>query len=176
MRESRIRSVPEPSILKKTKGDNMSTKQFATSENATTVQQKTAVIYIRVNRKEKEMAEFSPDKQLDLLIGYALKNNLNVVGTYMDTASDRSQFRQMIEFLKTQSYRPENSNSCCTVIVEKIDRLYCNIEDLVTLRNIGATTCLAKDNVVMYPESKAREKLLQDLYALITEQFRKSLP
>ena len=138
-----------------------------------------AVIYIRVSSKEQQEEGFSLDAQLKFLNEYAHAHNMEIVNIFMDVESaksaGRTQFGQLVEFLKAQSVLSPGSNPCQTVLVEKTDRFYRNVEDLVTIRDLGVTVNLAKENVVMSPASKSHEKFSHGLNVLLAERFSNNL-
>jgi site-specific DNA recombinase len=123
-----------------------------------------AVIYIRVSTKEQQEEGFSLDAQLKFLMDYASKNNIEIIDTYLDVesakSSGRKQFGHMVTFLKSQSLLPSGSNRCQTVLVEKTDRLYRNVEDMVTIKDLGITAVLVKENTTMSSSSKSYEKFV----------------
>jgi DNA invertase Pin-like site-specific DNA recombinase len=110
---------------------------------------------------------------------YAQKKNLEVIHTYMDVESaksaGRTHFGHLVDFLKSQALLPSANNPCQTVLVEKTDRFYRNVEDLVTIRDLGVTVILAKENVTMSPASKSHEKFSHGLNVLLAERFSNNL-
>jgi site-specific DNA recombinase len=131
-----------------------------------------AVIYIRVSSKEQKEEGFSLDAQLKFLNDYAVKKGMDVVNVYMDVESaknpGRKEFARLIEFFRGQ-------RDCQTVLVEKTDRFYRNVHDLVTVRELGVTVHLAKEGVVMTPLSKSHEKFTHGLNVLLAERFSNNL-
>lgn len=131
-----------------------------------------AVIYIRVSSKEQKEEGFSLDAQLKFLNDYAVKKGMDVVNVYMDVESaknpGRKEFARLIEFFRSQP-------NCQTVLVEKTDRFYRNVHDLVTVRELGVTVHLAKEGVVMTPLSKSHEKFSHGLNVLLAERFSNNL-
>ena len=134
-----------------------------------------AVVYIRVSSKEQEEVGFSLDAQLKLLNDYARSHNMEVVHTYMDVESaktaGRTEFGQLVQFLKSQQALPPGNSTCQTVLVEKTDRFYRNVHDLVIIRDLGVTVHLAKENVVMSSGSRSHEKFVHGLNVLLAERM-----
>ena len=139
----------------------------------------TAVIYIRVSSKEQQQEGFSLDAQLQFLLGYARKNDIEVLNTYMDVESaktvGRTQFGHLMAFLKQQASLPPGQNPCLTVLVEKTDRFYRTVDDMVTIREIGAGIHLVKEGTIMTPNAKAHEKFVHGLNVLLAERMVNNL-
>ena len=137
------------------------------------------VAYIRVSSNEQKQEGYSLESQVKFLMDYAQKNNLDIIDTYMDVESakapGRTHFGHLVEFLNSQSLLPPGSNRCQTVLVEKTDRFYRNVEDLVTIRDLGVVVHLAKEGVVMTPSSKSHETFVHGLNVLLAERFCKNL-
>ena len=134
-----------------------------------------AVVYIRVSSKEQEEVGFSLDAQLKFLNDYARSHNMELVHTYMDVesakAAGRTEFGQLVQFLKSQQALPPGISNCQTVLVEKTDRFYRNVHDLVIIRDLGVTVHLAKENVVMSSGSRSHEKFVHGLNVLLAERM-----
>jgi site-specific DNA recombinase len=152
---------------------NKQRKQLSVTP-ATTTKIK-AVAYIRVSSKEQEELGFSLDAQLKFLNDYARSHNMEVVHTYMDVESaktaGRTEFGQLVQFLKSQQALPPGNSTCQTVLVEKTDRFYRNVHDLVIIRDLGVTVHLAKENVVMSSSSRSHEKFVHGLNVLLAERM-----
>src|ERR1700704_4395837 len=95
---------------------------------------KEAVIYARVSSKDQEREGYSIPAQRKTLMEYAPKNGFKIVREFVDVetakCAGREQFGEMIAFLR-------NSSQCCTVIVEKTDRL--SISAITSLWKIWAS-------------------------------------
>jgi DNA invertase Pin-like site-specific DNA recombinase len=137
-----------------------------------------AAIYFRVSSKEQQDG-FSLDAQLKLLKDYAAKNNIEIVATYMDieTAKNpgRKNFGELIKFLKHQQKLPSGLPRCQTVLVEKTDRFYRNVEDLVMIKSLGVTVHLVKEGTKLSSDSGAHEKFVHGLNVLLAERFVNNL-
>ncbi|MBW4055652.1 MAG: recombinase family protein [Proteobacteria bacterium] len=138
-----------------------------------------AVIYIRVSTKEQQEEGYSLDAQLKFLMDYASKNNIIIVQTFLDVESakvaGRKQFGNLVKFLKSQALLPSGSNCCQTVLVEKTDRFYRNIEDQVTIKDLGITAIFAKENMIMSPASKSHDKFTHTLNVALASRFSDNL-
>lgn len=139
----------------------------------------TAVTYIRVSSKEQQQEGFSLDAQLKLLNDYARNNNIQILNTYMDVetakCAGRTDFGHLVQFLKSQQVLPSGSHRCQTVLVEKTDRFYRNMVDLVTIRDLGVSVHLVKEGAVISPTSRSDEKFIHGLNVLMAERFVNNL-
>ena len=146
-----------------------------TSNQVATPQQQTCVVYIRVSSKEQQQEGFSLDAQLKFLNDYARSKWMQVVHTYMDVesakAAGRTEFGHLVEFLRQQQLLPSAAPRCQTVLVEKTDRFYRNVQDLVTVRNLGVEVHLAKEGVIMAPDARSHEKFVHGLNVLLAERM-----
>lgn len=142
-------------------------------------QRESTLAYIRVSSNEQKQEGYSLESQVKFLTDYAQKNNLDIIEIYMDVESakapGRTHFGHLVEFLKSQSLLPPGSKRCQTVLVEKTDRFYRNVEDLVTIRDLGVIVHLAKEGVVMTPSSKSHETFSHGLNVLLAERFSRNL-
>ncbi len=157
----------------------MRTQTRQVQRAAVSTQKTKAVMYIRVSSKEQEQEGFSLDAQLKFLSDYARAHNMEVVHTYMDVESaktaGRTEFGQLVQFLQSQQSLPSGSSFCQTVLVEKTDRFYRNVEDMVIIRDLGVTLHLAKENVVISPGSRSHEKFVHGLNVLLAERMVNNL-
>ena len=87
----------------------------------------------------------------------------------------RAEFGSLVSFLQTQRKLAQSKNPCLTVIVEKTDRFYRNVQDLATIRDLGVTIHLAKENAIISSASKSHETFSHGLNVLIAERFSKNL-
>ena len=145
------------------------------SKQVVTQQQQTCVIYIRVSSKEQQQEGFSLDAQLKFLSDYARSKGMQVVHTYMDVesakAAGRTEFGNLVEFLRQQQQLPSTTLRCQTVLVEKTDRFYRNVHDLVTVRDLGVEVHLVKEGVIMTPAARSHEKFVHGLNVLLAERM-----
>lgn len=149
------------------------------SNQVATPQQQACVVYIRVSSKEQQQEGFSLDSQLKSLNDYARSKGMQVVHTYMDVesakAAGRTEFGNLVEFLRQQQLLPPTAPRCQSVLVEKTDRFYRNVQDLVTVRNLGVEVHLAKEGVIMTPAARSHEKFVHGLNVLLAERMVNNL-
>lgn len=151
----------------------MNKARILSSQTAQSHQQ-TCVIYIRVSSKEQQLEGFSLDAQLKFLNDHARSKGMQVIHTYMDVESaktaGRTEFGNLVEFLRQQQLL-STSQRCQTVLVEKTDRFYRNVHDLVTVRDLGVEVHLVKEGVVMTPAARSHEKFVHGLNVLLAERM-----
>ncbi len=161
------------------KGVIMNKQHKQLSAAPETTAKKTAVIYIRVSSKEQQDVGFSLDAQLKFLNDYARLHDFEVVHMYMDVesakAAGRTEFGHLVQFLQSQQRLPPGKFPCHTVLVEKTDRFYRNVHDLVTIRDLGVTIHLAKENVVMSPASGSNDLFVHGVNVLLAERMVNNL-
>ena len=106
-------------------------------------------LYARVSSKDQEREGYSIPAQERSLRDYALQHSLIIVEEFVDVEtakrSGRTAFTKMLEYLK------KHRATCRTILVEKTDRLYRNLEDWTTLDDLGATIHLVKRAVSLAP-------------------------
>jgi hypothetical protein len=83
-------------------------------------------------------------------------------------AAGRSGFGEMIAFLKKQT-------NCRVVLVEKTDRLYRNLRDVVTIDELGLDLHSVKENVIPSPDSRSHKKFMHGIKVLGEKLHRQSL-
>lgn len=130
------------------------------------------VLYARVSSKDQEKEGFSIPAQLELLRGYASKNNMIILQEYEDVETakcqGRTKFNEMVKFLK-------NSKDCKTIIVEKTDRLYRNLPDYITLDNMPLSIHFVKEGCTISPESHSSEKFIHLIKVAMARQYIQNL-
>ncbi len=130
------------------------------------------VLYARVSSKDQEKEGFSIPAQLELLRGYASKNNMIILQEYEDVETakcqGRTKFNEMVKFLK-------NSKDCKTIIVEKTDRLYRNLPDYITLDNMPLSIHFVKEGCTISPESHSSEKFMHLIKVAMARQYIQNL-
>lgn len=131
-----------------------------------------AVIYARVSSKEQEREGFSIPAQLDLLHGYAQKNNISIIKEFEDIetakCTGRTKFNEMIKFLKS-------SKDCNTILVEKTDRLYRNLPDYVTVDSLPLELHFVKEGCVLNDNSHSSEKFMHLIKVGMARQYIQNL-
>ena len=157
----------------------MKKARIVSSQTTSATIQQTCVVYIRVSSKEQQQEGFSLDSQLKFLNDYARSKGMQIVHTYMDVesakAAGRTEFGNLVEFLRQQQLLPSTSQRCQTVLVEKTDRFYRNVQDLVTVRDLGVEVHLVKEGVVMTPAARSHEKFVHGLNVLLAERMVNNL-
>ena len=127
---------------------------------------KQAYAYIRVSSKEQEQEGYSIPAQVKFLNNYAEQNNIQIVKQFIDVetakATGRKQFEAMLEGIK--------SNGIKTIICEKVDRLYRNLKDWVTLDELGVTLVFAKEGIVGQ-ESSSDVKFMHGIRVLMAKKY-----
>ncbi|MPY88377.1 MAG: recombinase family protein [Luteitalea sp.] len=128
-----------------------------------------AVLYVRVSSKEQEKEGFSIPAQQKLLREYAETHGFNVVQEFEDIETakrtGRPGFDEMVSFLQAAS------TACCTLLVEKTDRLYRNIKDWVTVADLDIDVHLVKEGVVLSEDSRSSEKFMHGIRVLMAKNY-----
>ena len=134
-----------------------------------------AVLYARVSSKEQEKEGFSIPAQLKLLNKYAADNRLQVVHEYVDVEtakkSGRTDFTNMVKFLRGEAQGKPLGTSCHIILVEKTDRLYRNLKDWVIIDELNLEIHFVKENVVLSRESRSSEKFMHGIKVLMAKNY-----
>ncbi|MGE0406789.1 MAG: recombinase family protein, partial [Candidatus Korobacteraceae bacterium] len=119
-----------------------------------------AVIYARVSSREQEQEGYSIPAQLKLLREYAHKSDFTIVYEFVDIetakTTGRKHFGEMVKFLK-------KSPDCCTVLVEKTDRLYRNLQDAAAFEELGFEIHCVKTGMVISKNARPQTKFAHDI-------------
>lgn len=106
--------------------------------------------------------------QRKLLNEYGHSSRLKIVEEFVDidTAkkSGRISFNQMVKFL-------QKNPSVTHILTEKVDRLYRNFKDYVSIGDLGCTLHLVKDGQVLSAHSRSSEKLQHDIKVVLAKNF-----
>src|SRR5689334_7547428 len=106
-----------------------------------------AVLYARVSSKEQEEEGYSIPAQEKLLREYAVRHGVEVVEEFIEAETakqaGRTRFGEMLAYLGRKS------NGCRVLLVEKTDRLYRNLHDLVRVADLDLEVHFVKDGVVL---------------------------
>jgi len=117
-----------------------------------------AIIYVRVSSKEQKQEGYSIPAQKKLLAEYAKANDFDVVKEFEDDetakSAGRTGFGQMIEYIK------ENKD-VNTILVEKINQLYRNFTNYVTIDNLDVTFSKLKDGKMLISYKKPFNNIYQ---------------
>ena len=131
-----------------------------------------AVLYARVSSREEEQKGYSIDAQRKLIRAFALKNGLEIVREFVDVESaknpGRREFGEMVKFLK--SFR-----NCRTILVEKTDRLYRNLEDSVLLEKLDIEIYFVKTGTVLSKNAKAQTKFMHGIEVVSAKYYSDNL-
>lgn len=137
------------------------------TENTVLALQKPCVIYVRVSSDEQSEG-FSIPAQIELLVGYARKNNLRIVRIFEEAQSakdsGRAEFGRMLKYLNTH---PEVN----VILVEKTDRLYRNFKDYAIVDDNKYEIHLVKENEILSKDSTSHQKLVHGLKVLLAKNF-----
>lgn len=134
-----------------------------------------AVIYARVSSKDQEIEGFSIPAQIKTLQEYASKNHFIIVQQFTDTETakkaGRTHFNAMLKFL-------ENNKHIKHILVEKTDRLLRNMTDYETIEKLAQsniTIHLVKEGSLLGKDSRANEKFVFGIKALMAKNFADNL-
>src|SRR5579859_2603555 len=131
-----------------------------------------SVTYTRVSSAEQLREGFSIPAQQILVRDYAHKNGIKIEKEFSDDESGgnsrRRGFVEMIEYLR------EHAN-VRTIIAEKVDRLYRNFRDPLTLDELGVTVHFVKDGMIYGPGAPARDQLNHDIRLALAKNYLANL-
>jgi DNA invertase Pin-like site-specific DNA recombinase len=123
-----------------------------------------AVAYLRVSSKEQEKEGFSIDAQRQLVQDYAARKEMALLRIFEEAETakraGRTVFGEMLHFFR-------KNPSCCTLVVEKTDRLYRNFADLVKVDDLNLDIHFVKEGVVLTPDSKSSDKLAHNVKVVL---------
>jgi hypothetical protein len=77
----------------------------------------------------------------------------------------RAAFGDMVAYLRTQP-------SIRVMLVEKTDRLYCNLKDWVTMDELDVEMHFPKEGVVLSRESRSSEKFMHGIKVLMAKNYK----
>ena len=127
--------------------------------------------YSRVSSREQEREGYSIGAQLKSCRDYTLTHDLQIVKEFIDIESakesGRKNFSKMIEFLK--------ENEGVGIICDKVDRLYRNWRDYITLDDLKRDLVFVRENSVLTPNSRASDKLFLGLRVLMARNYLDNL-
>lgn len=127
-----------------------------------------AVLYARVSSKEQEEEGFSTPAQRKLLLSYAASKGFDVVEEFVEAESakraGRKAFNAMVEYLRTHP-------QCRIVLVEKVDRLYRNFKDPITLDELDIETHFVKEGTVLSKTSKSQDQFIHDIKIAVAKNY-----
>lgn len=135
---------------------------------------KNVVLYARVSSKEQEREGFSIPAQIKLLREYANKHDLVIVAEFIEAETakhaGRKQFRRMLDFL-------EDNPDVKDILVEKVDRMYRNFHDSVSMQLDSKHLRLhfVKQGKILSKESKSHDKLHHDIELAVSTFYVNNL-
>jgi site-specific DNA recombinase len=131
-----------------------------------------AVAYTRVSSAEQLREGFSIPAQQLLVRDYAEKNGIALQKEFSDDESGgnsrRRGFVEMVAYLRSHP-------NVRTIIAEKVDRLYRNFRDPVTLDDLGVTVHFVKDGMVYGANAPARDQLNHDIRLALAKNYLANL-
>lgn len=130
---------------------------------------KKSVLYARVSSDRQEKEGFSIPAQIKLLRGYASKNNLKIVGEFVEAETakkaGRTEFNKMITYLKKHK-------DVKTILVEKTDRLYRNLKDYVTIDELESVEIhFVKEGQILSESSRSQDKFMHGIRVLMAKNY-----
>ena len=130
---------------------------------------KKSVLYARVSSDRQEKEGFSIPAQIKLLRGYASKNNLKIVGEFVEAETakkaGRTQFNNMITYLKKHK-------DVKIILVEKTDRLYRNLKDYVTIDELeNVEIHFVKEGQILSDSSRSQDKFMHGIRVLMAKNY-----
>jgi len=131
-----------------------------------------AVLYARVSSKDQEKEGFSIPAQLRLLRDYSASKGFVIAEfTDVETAkvSGRTKFNEVLVYLK------KHQKSCRTILVEKTDRLYRNIEDYSIIDELDLEVHFAKENEIISSSSRSNEQFVHGIKVLMARNYSQNL-
>ena len=133
---------------------------------------RTAVLYARVSSREQQQEGYSIDAQVKLLRSVAAEKSYRIVREFVEVesakASGRKQFAEMVAFFK-------RNRSCRMLLVEKVDRLYRNQHDAITLEDLDIETFFVKEGEILSKNSKSHVKFMHDIRLAIARNYSENL-
>jgi DNA invertase Pin-like site-specific DNA recombinase len=124
---------------------------------------KQGVLYSRVGCEESRQKGNSTAAQIKLLRAYARKHSIKVVGEFADVG-ERKHFQELVSLLRA-------NKECRAVVVEKIDRLWRNFRDMLTLEDLDVEIHLAKEGQIVSKDSKSQANLAQAIYGVVAKNY-----
>ena len=128
-----------------------------------------SVLYARVSSDRQEKEGFSIPAQIKLLREYAQKNNLKIVGEFIEAETakkaGRTQFNNMITYLKKHK-------DVKSILVEKTDRLYRNLKDYVIIDELeNIAIHFVKEGNILSESSKSQDKFMHGIRVLMAKNY-----
>ena len=128
-------------------------------------------LYARVSSREQEREGYSIDAQLKSCRDYAVAHDLTIVNEFIDIESAKNSGRK--QFTELINYLSNNANT--GIICEKVDRLYRNLKDYLTIDDLKRDLVFVKENTIYTSEAKASEKLMHGIKVLMARNYLDNL-
>jgi DNA invertase Pin-like site-specific DNA recombinase len=129
------------------------------------------ILYARVSSREQREG-YSVEAQIRLLRDYAAKLGLRIAKVFIDEQSatnpGRKYFGEMVEYFK-------RNRSCLTMIVEKVDRLYRNKRDPITIEDLNIEVHFVKDNEIISKDSRSGAQFIHDIRIAMARNYSANL-
>jgi site-specific DNA recombinase len=127
-----------------------------------------AVSYARVSSIEQREKGLSIEAQIRFIRKYAVDHGLKIIREFIEveTAKDtgRPRFKEMVDFL-------ENSSDCRLILVEKTDRLYRNLRDMIRLDDLGIDIHFTKEGAIVGPQVRSSDKFMHGIRVLMAKNY-----
>ena len=128
-------------------------------------------LYARVSSREQEREGYSINAQLKSCRDYAVAHDLRIVKEFIDIESAKNFGRK--QFTELINYLCNNNNT--GIICEKVDRLYRNLKDYLTIDDLKRDLVFVKENTIYTSEAKASEKLMHGIKVLMARNYLDNL-
>jgi len=103
---------------------------------------------------------------------YAQKNGIRIVETFEDVetakVTGRKRFTDMMAHFK-------RNRSCRVLLVEKIDRLYRNQRDALTVEDLDIEVHFVKEGQALSKDSKSQAKFIHDIHLAVAKNYSENL-
>src|SRR6266511_4139353 len=114
----------------------------------------------------QQKAGFSIPSQQTLYRDYAAERGISIVREFIDIETakrvGRREFTKMDKFLREEATKPLEV-ACRIILVEKVDRLYRNFKDFVSVEELGVEIHFIKEHSVICPGSNSMEKFFHGM-------------
>ena len=131
------------------------------------------VLYARVSSTQQAEEGFSIPAQQRLAREYATAKGLRIMQEFVDVETARRAGREAFGHMVT--YLKKHQKTCRIVLCEKVDRLYRNIADWVTIDDIGATIHFVKNGSIIGRDSGSNEQLIHGFQVLMARNYSQNL-
>jgi DNA invertase Pin-like site-specific DNA recombinase len=98
---------------------------------------------------------------------------MGIAQEFVDVETARKSGRE--GFGKMLAYLKKHRRTCCTILVEKTDRLYRNLTDWATIDELGIVIHFVKENVIISPDSRSADQFLHGIKVLMARNYSQNL-